>query len=317
VSESRDASWDYGLEPGESFEPEGWEEEPFDLTQPHIMTTLGPIDPGALGFALHGQRLLTNAPSGGATDLDFVLDDLAKAASELEGYAVTGGQAIVEIGTGASGRNIGDLLFVAQRSPVHVVVSTGQDEPRAESGEQSRSMVEEITEGIDSTTVRAGLIVLTGLQSIESVATAHRETRAPVLVKLNDRRDVVQAVQTLVGLGVTGARITVSNVESKSLTDVLSTGCFVLFEKWASGDRKEDDYRAREVAVLVDSGFEQQLLISGDLARRSRWLSYGGGPGFVYFIDEVPLMLMEAGLSAKAVRSVFIDNMATALTILP
>ncbi len=317
MSEPRDASWDYGLEPGESFEPEGWEDESFDLSQPYVMTVLGPIDPGALGFTLHGQRLLINPPRTGAIDPDSVLDDLAKAASELEGYAVTGGRAIVDVGTAASGRNVADLLFVAQRSPVHIVVGTGPSDPSGQNLEQSRLMIEEITRGIDDSTVRAGLIVMTDVNSIESIAAAHIETRAPVYVKLTPQRSCMKAVKSLVDCGVPSDRITVANVEREDCSTVLDSGYFMLFDQWASGSRDDDQLRAREIAELVESGFGQKVMIAGELARRSRWLSYGGEPGFVYFIDEVPLMLMEAGLSASAVRSIFIENVAAALTISP
>jgi phosphotriesterase-related protein len=68
---------------------------------------------------------------------------------------------------------------------------------------------------------------------------------------------------------------------------------------------------------LADAGYLDRLLISGDLARKSYWLSYGGGTGFRYLVESFPVVLMEAGFSAHDVRRVLIDNPRIALTTHP
>src|SRR5215213_6618456 len=117
----RDAEYDYGLQPGERFEPDEELDEPFDLNRPHVMTALGPVDPGALGFTLPQEHVISRPPGG---DPVLQLDDIAKAVGELEGYALTGGRALVDLTTADYGRNVGDILWIAQRVPVHIVLAT-------------------------------------------------------------------------------------------------------------------------------------------------------------------------------------------------
>ena len=119
--------------------------------------------------------------------------------------------------------------------------------------------------------------------------------------------------------GVDPARVIVGHLDfaldERYLRRVLDTGAFVSFDQWSKTKYAPDETRAAMVKTLVDAGHADQLLLSGDLARKSYWLGYGGGPGFAYFLDRVPLLLMEAGLDALTVRQIFVANTARALTI--
>src|SRR4051794_24115537 len=85
---------DYGLDEQEHFEPDELDEF-FDLTQPHVMTALGPIRPDDLGFTLHHEHLIARVPALAAEDPDLVLDDREAALAELELFHGAGGRAIV------------------------------------------------------------------------------------------------------------------------------------------------------------------------------------------------------------------------------
>jgi phosphotriesterase-related protein len=71
------------------------------------------------------------------------------------------------------------------------------------------------------------------------------------------------------------------------------------------------------VKQLIDAGFGDQLLVSGDLARRSTQPAYGGTPGWAYLIEGFPLMLMEQGVLAADIRRILVENAARALTTRP
>src|SRR5690606_1098661 len=68
---------DYGLEAGESFEPEdAWDVETGVSTDgPHVMTLLGPIDSIELGVCLHHVHLLCDPVAVSKDDPDYRLDD--------------------------------------------------------------------------------------------------------------------------------------------------------------------------------------------------------------------------------------------------
>ncbi len=101
------------------------------------------------------------------------------------------------------------------------------------------------------------------------------------------------------------------------LLRVLDTGAFVSFDQVSKTKYAPDEERAAMLASLASRGHLGQLLISGDLARKSYWLAYEGGPGFRYLIESFPVTMMEAGLSAVDVRTILVDNPNSALTIRP
>ena len=331
----RDAEYDYGLAPGERFEPDEDADEPSDSSRPHVMTALGPIDPGALGFTLPHEHVICKPPDA---ETDLALNDVANAVAELDGYAMAGGRAIVDLTTADYGRAIGDMLWVAQRVPVHIVLATGhhghrcsaQDLGDRTTEEIAQSMVQELVEGIDGTGVRAGVIVAGTSQSeitaldervAQAAAVAHRATGAPVL--LDPASGSCSATTGLIAIlldeGIDPERLIIGNVgvtmDEAHLVRLLETGVFVCFDQWTRADAGPEKNRSAMVKRLVDKGYGEQILISGSLSRRSEWLSYGGGPGFVHFIDRVSLTLMDAGMDALAVRQIFVQNPARALTI--
>jgi 5-phospho-D-xylono-1,4-lactonase len=68
---------------------------------------------------------------------------------------------------------------------------------------------------------------------------------------------------------------------------------------------------------LVGEGHGQQILLAGDLARRSYWPSYGtgGGPGLTYILWRFVPWLRAEGLPETAVQDLLVHNPARALAI--
>jgi predicted metal-dependent phosphotriesterase family hydrolase len=267
-----------------------------------------------------------------------VLDDVGAAVAELEGYFVAGGRAIVEMTTSDDGRDLAAIAWVAARVPVHLVLATGYrrgvfatpvfGDQRAD--EIARRNVEELTAGIGGTATMAGVIAAgTSLDRITEIeeralraaARSHLMTGAPISTFTERGTMALEQLAILRDEGVDLSRVTVgwldSTLDEPYLRAILETGAFVAFDRWSKTADAPDEARAAMVKRQVDAGHGEQVLISGDLERKSSWLSYGGGPGFVYFLERVPLLLMEAGLSAPQVRQIFVENPARALTIFP
>lgn len=336
MSDFEDKVYDYGLETGESFEPDELEEAPFDASQPHVMTALGPIDPGALGFALHHEHVICKPLDVGTDDPDLMLDNPGFAVAELEGFFAAGGRAVVDMTPADYGRDIAEIAWVARHAPVHLVVITGHHKDKhaapylgeATVDEIAARNVAELTEGIDGTAVKAGVIKAgTSLNHITPVeervlraaARAHGATGAPISTHTDKGTMALEQIAILREEGVDPRRVVIGHLDfaldEAYLRSILETGAFVSFDQWSKTKYASDETRAAMVKRLADAGHLEQILISGDLARKSYWLAYGGGPGFAYFVDRVPLLLMEAGLTAPQVRQLFVENPARALTV--
>ena len=72
--------------------------------------------------------------------------------------------------------------------------------------------------------------------------------------------------------------------------------------------------RAEAIAHLVDAGHGSQIILGGDLARRSYWPAWGHaeGPGFAYILKGFAPRLREIGVSESAVDDFLTNNPARA-----
>jgi phosphotriesterase-related protein len=330
-----DQTHDFGLEEGETYEPPEFDED-FDLNQPHVMTALGPVEPGALGLTLHHEHVICKPAN--VDDPDLLLDEPAAALAELEDAFQVGLRSIVDMTPADYGRDIRDIVWVAQRAPVHIILITGHHKHKyaapflGDAGPESiaETMTAELTSGINGTGVRAGVIKAgTSLNEIteterrvlKAAATAHLATGAPISTHTERGTMALEQVEALRNAGANPAKVVIGHMDfaldERYLREVLEAGVFVSFDQVSKTKYAADADRAEMLKRLIDAGHLSQLLVSGDLARRSYYLAHGGGPGFRYLVERFPLVLMEAGLTAEQVRSIYIDNPAKALTITP
>lgn len=325
---------DWGLAPGESFEPAELDDD-ISTDQPHVMTALGPIAPGALGLTLHHEHVIAKPMDVGAADPDLLLDSADAAVAELEDAFFLGLRGIVDMTPADYGRDPEAILWVAQRVPVHVIVVTGHhkhfhaapwvgEKTVEQIAEQS---VDEIRNGIGGTSMRAGVIKAgTSLNEITEVeervlraaAQAHLATGAPISTHTDKGTMALEQIAILREEGVSLNRVVIGHLDfaldEDYLLRVLDTGAFISFDQISKTKYAPDEERAAMLCKLARNGHLNQLLISGDLARKSYWLAYQGGPGFRYLIESFPVTMMEAGLSATDVRTILVDNPELALT---
>jgi 5-phospho-D-xylono-1,4-lactonase len=331
----RDETHDFGLDEGERFEPPEIDEE-FDLGKPHVMTALGPVEPAALGLTLHHEHVICKPQD--VDDPDLVLDDPAAALAELEDAYHAGLRTIVDMTPADYGRDVLDILWVARRAPVHIVLITGHHKHKHAAKYLGEASVEkiaarsilELTEGIDGSSARAGVIKAgTSLNEITDVerrvldaaAVAHLATGAPVSTHTERGTMALEQVEMLKGAGVEPAAMIIGHMDfaldEAYLRRVLETGASISFDQVSKTKYAADEYRAVMLKRFADAGYLSQLLVSGDLARKSYFLAYGGAPGLRYLVERFPLILMESGLTANQVRALLIENPARALTIVP
>lgn len=329
--------YDWGLALGERFEPDELEDD-LTIDQPHVMTALGPISPGALGVTLHHEHVIAKPMDVGQQDSDLLLDSVDAAIAELEDAFFLGLRGIVDMTPADYGRDIRAIQWVAQRVPVHVIVVTGHHKhlhaaPWVGDGtiaEIAATNIGEIQNGIGETAVRAGVIKAgTSLNEITEVeervlraaARAHLATGTPISTHTDKGTMALEQIAILREEGVDPERVVIGHLDfaldEDYLLRVLDTGAFVSFDQVSKTKYASDEDRAAMLAKLASRGHLGQLLVSGDLARKSYWLAYGGAPGFRYLLESFPVTLMEAGFSASDVRTILVDNPELALTTHP
>jgi 5-phospho-D-xylono-1,4-lactonase len=298
------------------------DETELDLAAPHVMTALGPIEPAALGVTLCGERLTWRAdePEVAATD------DRHATLAELDDAYASGVRAVLDLGDPARRIDLPSIRWLAKRAPTHLIVPT-TIAPALGVDVAVDRLVADVAQGIEGTAIRAGAILLRldgGLAcrdlQIAALAAGQRQTGAPLLVSVADDW-LGDAVALLMDAGVAPERIILvvsAHMNSaEALRWALAGGSFVALVDVAADGWVEAARHAGLVASWAADGFGDRLLLGSGLARRADLRAYGGEPGWSGMIERLPLLLMEAGLDAVAVRALLVDNPRRALTIEP
>jgi phosphotriesterase-related protein len=212
---------------------------------------------------------------------------------------------------------------------VHVVAATGFNKGKfadrlsseMTTAEIAAWMFAEVREGIAGATVRAGLIKASSSldepnanerRVFEAAAEAHAATGAPISTHTEKGTWADGQIALLTKLGVPASRILIGHLDLKPdlayLREVASTGVFMGFDQFSKAKYLADSARIELIARLVEDRHGDQIMISGDLARRSYLTAWGGGPGYRYFIADLPGKFAEQGIGPALYRGMLRDN---------
>ncbi len=304
---------------------------------PRIRTVRGDIAPEELGITYPHEHLLTHPPAS-VDDPDLTMDSEEAAVRELRFFRAAGGRALVEMSPRDYGRDAAGLRRLAEAADVHVICTTGWHkdmfcrpwvaERRVD--DLAAEIVRDIEEGIDGTGVRAGVIkAASSLNTItpaeekafRAAACAHRATGAVISTHTEAGTMGLEQVDLLRAEGVDPSRIILGHIDRRMDLDyqraLLATGVTIIYDQLSKEKYYPDSLRVRCLKTLIDEGYGRQIMLSGDLARKSYWPSYGGwgGPGLTYILWRFVPWLREAGVSSAAIEEILIRTPARVLAL--
>ena len=308
-----DETFDFGLDPDESFDP--WEEDDFELDEPHIMTVLGPIAPGELPPAnAHATVAMLRDPASQSWVRSP--EHQAHALKEIDEAFAVGIGGLVDL-NGPQGNYDSQLLFeIASNAPVQIIAATG---PRSwvQPNESAILMALDGRDGIDRGPVRAGLIsVSVNDPQLINAFDAAAISGLPIVIDVEHLglRGALKRIehwkQPVEGVIFSGID---PNAESAQEA-ALEASAFLLFDG-LSGNRERDGAQGNAIVRLVQAGHGASLLLGYNPHYREQWLSYGGAPGWPYLIEQFPLLLLDRGLRALDVKAILVDNPNRAFVI--
>jgi predicted metal-dependent phosphotriesterase family hydrolase len=302
---------------------------------PIVRTVTGDIDPQELGFTYLHEHLIgaETKPDG---DPDLTLDDESAAIDELKSFYDAGGRGLVEMTPKDHSRNPRALKRISEGSRVHIIGVTGfikgaSAQPFVEGKtvhQLADEMIRDVTEGIGDTGIRAGVIKAGSsrneIKPIEenvfrAAAIAHRETGAPISTHTDGGTMALEQIAMLRSDGVSPERMLIGHLDRHMDWEyhlaVANTGVYFGYDQFSKAKYYPDELRVEYVVKMVQAGFRDQLALSGDLAKRSNFPSYGfeGAPGYTHIISRVVPMLLDAGLTQSDVDAIFVDNPARLL----
>ncbi|MGM0347047.1 phosphotriesterase family protein [Streptomyces sp. Adlamb9] len=278
-----------------------------------IRTVLGDIRPQELGVCdAHDHLFLRSRQLPGKE-----LDDIAAARAELEAFRAAGGAAVVQWTPHGMGRRTADLATLSRATGVHLVCATGLHQaphvaPELLEGLRGRLaevFVTELTEGIGTTGVRAGLIKVAGgfhtldahaRWTMAAAAEAHHATGAPIAVHLELGTGALDVLDLLCGeLGVPGDRVVLGHLnrfpDPVTQRQAAATGCWLAFDGPSRAHHATDWQMPAGARALAEAGFGDRLLLGGDTVTAGA-RSVDGGPGLPYLLRRLrPRLAAELG----------------------
>ncbi len=296
-----------------------------------VMTVSEPVPPEELGITLPHEHIIVDLRHWG---YDGILDDVELAIDELRPFKDTGGGAVVDITNECMGRNVQALKRVAEETGLHIVTATGYyTEPyypphvyQLSTNKLAERMVKELTEGIDGTGIRAGIIGEIGTvrdfispageRVFRAAARAHLQTGAPISTHTHLEELIPDQLEILQDEGVDPRRVTIGHLGDQRnidrLREIAATGVYLEIDHVGLEERQRDHQRAKTVARLIREGYLPQLLLSMDVCFKSR-LHWYGGTGYDHLLKTfVPLLLAE-GVTESAIHTMLVENPQRAL----
>ena len=276
---------------------------------------------------------------------NLVLDDVELAIAELADYRRLGGGAIVDATSIGIGRDPTGLAAIARGTGLHVVMGSGFYVEAAHPPELASLSVDELasrivddaTVGVDGTGIRAGIIGELGLswplgpgeeRVLRAAALAQQETGLAIQIHPGrDAEALFDAVERVASYGGRADRTIVAHVVRSlfGLTEMVrlaETGCYLeldLFGYESSYypfgpiDMPNDATRIDYLLGLRDAGYLDRLLVSCDIAQKTRLKAYGG-EGYEHILENVIPLMLRKGLSPDDVHAITVGNPAAVLT---
>ena len=277
------------------------------------------------------------------SNLDNVeLKDEELAVTELKRFVAAGGSSIVDPTNVGLGRDPNALARIARLTGMNIVMGAGyylgatHPDDMNERSEESitQEIVKDIEEGVDNTGIRAGLIGEIGCaypwwnnekKSLRAATEAQKITGAPLMIHPGrDPKSPLEIVDEVAKSGGDLSRTIICHIdrtclEREWLNELAQSGCYLEYDLFGnessyyppnpSVDMPSDAQRMDVILWHFENGYENQILLSHDVATKHRLHAYGG-LGYDHLITNVVPRLRSRGLSEAQISTLVVDNPA-------
>lgn len=301
-----------------------------------VHTVAGAIAPASLGATDYHEHLFQVSPLLPGDDLD----DEQASGEEARLLRASGFAAMVDATPLGLGRRPEAIARIAAATGLSVVMTTGvhrrehysEDHPllTAAAEELATAFLRDLTAGareglgaepgsggIRAGVLKAGLgywrIDAAARRAIDAIGEAHGRTGAPVMVHLESSSAAFEVLQLLGRHGVAPDRVALAHVDRNPdpglLIELAAAGAYLGFDGAARHREWPDSVVIDCLTAVADAGASDRILVGGDVARRSRYVAYGGMPGLAY-LGERFLPRVAGAAGTELVRRITVANPA-------
>jgi predicted metal-dependent phosphotriesterase family hydrolase len=312
-----------------------------------VTTVLGEIDARNLGRTDYHEHLFQATPLLPGDELDDEDSSRQEAALLRE----SGFDAMIDATPTGLGRNPAAVARISRATGVHVVATTGAHREahyasghwllELSAGELSNRFTHDVQVGApvhdasgsaEMMATEAGLPVRAGVlkagigywgwtaferRVLAAVADAHARTGAPVMVHLEHGSAAFELLDVLASDGVRPEAVLLAHVDRNPdpglHAELAAAGAYLGYDGFARTRDWPDSMLIDCLVRSAELGATDRLMIGGDVARRTRYVAYGGRPGLAYVGRRVVPRLVQAGY-ADLVEAVLVRNPARYLS---
>ncbi|WP_088832411.1 phosphotriesterase family protein [Paenibacillus tyrfis] len=320
-----------------------------------VRTLRGDILKEQLGFTYSHEHIVCRpafwAERG---EDDLLLDDKEKSKLDVLDFKRHGGQTIIDATAVDYGRDVDAVYAIMEETGVQIVGTAGfnksflwnakvKEELKPIIGnyntyyewidaksinELADFVIREVEEGLEGTPFKGGQVKfgtgynrITPLEekTLRAIARAHHETKAPVHSHTEVGTMGLEQIELLRSEDVNLAYVSFGHMDRNPdpyyHEQMAKTGAYLCFDGIAKIKYAPESTRIHLLLELVRKGYENQILISGDTARKTYYKHYDYGLGLEYIIAKwVPRFIDEAHKAGfdgdKLVEKFFVTNPA-------
>lgn len=300
-----------------------------------IRTLLGDLNPDSLGITNGHEHIVCRPPYWVEKKVDdLILDNEVASKKDVMDFKNAGGQSIVDATAIDYGRDIEAVAKISETTGIHIVGTAGFNKSflwDARVPERLKSIigdfrtfndwikdssqealvehvVKEVETGLEGTSFKAGQVKFgTGYNSITPmeektirvIANAHKRTGAPIHSHTEAGTMALEQIEILKSEGINLSVVSFGHMDRNNdlyyYEKIAETGAFLSFDGLGKNKYGPESQRINAIKSLVRMGYEDQILIGGDTARKSYYRHYGYyglGLGWILekwiprFIDE-------------------------------
>jgi 5-phospho-D-xylono-1,4-lactonase len=313
-----------------------------------VRTVLGDIPSSDLGIVYAHEHLIIEGGLGVMKKSDLRLNSVEKAILEIEDCKVYGAKSFVDYMPLDSGRNPVALVEIAKRSNTYVIAATGFHKPmyyddlhwiyHYSIDQIAELLIKECEVGMDRHSYNGPIIeripakagLLKGASDynvtkdvskklFEAVALAHLETGVPISTHTEHGTCGLEQIELLVKYGVKPENVIICHMDRNPdlylHKELASTGCYIEYDNASRVKYHPDCHTVNLIKGMIESGYQDQLLLGTDFALRSYWKAYGGGPGMAYLLKSFVPRLKNEGIPDDIVEGFLMKNPQNAYSI--
>lgn len=154
--------------------------------------------------------------------------------------------------------------------------------------------------------------------TLVAVAEAHRATGAPVMVHLEFGTAAHEVLDLLAAEGVSADRVVLAHADRDPdpglHVSLAERGAHLGYDGFARPRTRSDAELLALTVAVVERGAGDRIVLGGDVARRTRYIAYGGMPGLAY-LGERYLPRLRDAIGDEAVHRMLVTTPARLLTL--